>query len=80
MQPSDGTKKKKKSQDVIQPGPYVRLLTRIDKDYGKDERGDMLVFVSGMQVRAARDPPSVPGLLASGSACAALRGVVWCAA
>ena len=28
--------------------PYIKLLERIDQEYPADERGDMLVFLSGM--------------------------------
>ncbi|UYV65359.1 DHX34, partial [Cordylochernes scorpioides] len=32
----------------IDPGPYVRILQQIDKTYPAEERGDVLVFLSGM--------------------------------
>ena len=28
--------------------PYIKLLERIDQEYPADERGDVLVFLSGM--------------------------------
>ena len=37
----------------IDPRPYVRILQRIDKKYPSNERGDLLVFLPGMQVRPA---------------------------
>lgn len=33
----------------IDPRPYLRILQRIDKKYPADERGDLLVFLPGMQ-------------------------------
>ena len=32
----------------LDPAPYVRLLQHIDSTYGPSERGDLLVFLSGM--------------------------------
>jgi HrpA-like RNA helicase len=34
--------------DRIDPRPYIRLMQTIDNKYSADERGDMLVFLSGM--------------------------------
>ena len=34
--------------DRIDPRPYIRVMQTIDKKYSADERGDMLVFLSGM--------------------------------
>eukprot|EP00897_Mesotaenium_endlicherianum_P006647 jgi/Mesen1/600/ME001074S10752 len=33
----------------LEPAPYLRLLERIDQQYPADQRGDMLVFLPGMQ-------------------------------
>ncbi|XP_066993061.2 probable ATP-dependent RNA helicase DHX34 isoform X2 [Anabrus simplex] len=32
----------------INPAPYVRILHLIDEKYAKDEKGDVLIFLSGM--------------------------------
>ncbi|KAJ3371791.1 DEAH (Asp-Glu-Ala-His) box polypeptide 34 [Kappamyces sp. JEL0680] len=32
----------------IKPGPYIKILEQIDEKYHESERGDLLVFVSGM--------------------------------
>lgn len=32
----------------LNPAPYVRLLSLIDNKYPSSERGDLLVFLSGM--------------------------------
>lgn len=34
-------------KDRLDPGPYVRLLQLIDQQYPVEERGDLLVFLSG---------------------------------
>lgn len=36
------------SLERIDPAPYVRLLQHIDQTYEVSERGDLLVFLSGM--------------------------------
>lgn len=36
------------SLERIDPAPYVRLLQHIDQNYEISERGDLLVFLSGM--------------------------------
>lgn len=36
-------------QERLNPAPYLRLLERIDQQFSAEERGDMLVFLSGMQ-------------------------------
>lgn len=36
------------SLERIDPAPYVRLLQHIDNTYSISERGDLLVFLSGM--------------------------------
>lgn len=36
------------SLERIDPAPYVRLLQHIDRTYEVSERGDLLVFLSGM--------------------------------
>eukprot|EP00002_Diphylleia_rotans_P039568 TRINITY_DN9202_c0_g1_i1.p1 TRINITY_DN9202_c0_g1~~TRINITY_DN9202_c0_g1_i1.p1 ORF type:complete len:990 (-),score=168.40 TRINITY_DN9202_c0_g1_i1:108-3077(-) len=41
-----GTAPPKKS--FLDPGPYLRILEKIDKEYPTTERGDCLVFVSGI--------------------------------
>ncbi|MPC28322.1 putative ATP-dependent RNA helicase DHX34 [Portunus trituberculatus] len=37
----------KSKNNRMDPGPYVRLLQLIDQQYPADERGDLLVFLSG---------------------------------
>lgn len=32
----------------MNPSPYLRILQLIDSKYGKDERGDLLIFLSGL--------------------------------
>ena len=34
--------------DRLNPAPYVRILQMIDKKYPTSERGDLLVFLSGI--------------------------------
>ncbi|XP_042885965.1 probable ATP-dependent RNA helicase DHX34 [Penaeus japonicus] len=34
--------------EKLNPAPYVRILQLIDKKYPDDERGDLLIFLSGM--------------------------------
>ena len=34
--------------DRLNPGPYVRVLQMIDKKYPASERGDLLIFLSGI--------------------------------
>uniref|UniRef100_A0A8D9DVY2 Probable ATP-dependent RNA helicase DHX34 n=1 Tax=Cacopsylla melanoneura TaxID=428564 RepID=A0A8D9DVY2_9HEMI len=46
--------------EKLDPGPYIRILTIIDKKYPRSERGDVLVFMSGISeissvVRAAQE-------------------------
>jgi HrpA-like RNA helicase len=41
-------KKASRSTNKIDAGPYIRLMQMIDKKYPQDERGDMLIFLSGM--------------------------------
>ncbi|VDQ10016.1 unnamed protein product [Trichobilharzia regenti] len=36
------------TSDRIDPAPYIRLLRRIDFTYPATERGDLLIFLSGM--------------------------------
>lgn len=35
-------------REKINPAPYVRILQLIDKKYPEDERGDLLIFLSGL--------------------------------
>jgi HrpA-like RNA helicase len=35
--------------DRLNPAPYVRILQMIDKKYDKKERGDLLIFLSGLK-------------------------------
>ena len=35
------------TSDKINPAPYVRVLNLIDKKYKEDQRGDVLIFLSG---------------------------------
>lgn len=39
---------KSRGSNKLDVGPYIRLMQLIDKKYQQDERGDMLVFLSGM--------------------------------
>ena len=39
---------KSRHSNKIDPGPYIRLMQQIDKKYPEDERGDMLIFLSGL--------------------------------
>lgn len=32
----------------LNPAPYVRIMNLIDQKYPQDERGDLLIFLSGM--------------------------------
>ncbi|GIX78802.1 probable ATP-dependent RNA helicase DHX34 [Caerostris extrusa] len=32
----------------LNPAPYIRVLNLIDQKYPEDERGDVLIFLSGM--------------------------------
>ncbi|CAI2726395.1 unnamed protein product [Schistosoma spindalis] len=43
--------------DRIDPAPYIRLLRRIDVTYPATERGDLLIFLSGMaDIQAIMEP------------------------
>ena len=37
------------SSEKLNPAPYVRILQLIDKKYPSDERGDLLIFMSGLR-------------------------------
>lgn len=37
------------SKEKLNPAPYVRILQLIDKKYPQDERGDLLIFMSGLK-------------------------------
>ena len=39
---------KRARQEKMDTRPYLRLLERIDQQYAVGQRGDMLVFLSGM--------------------------------
>lgn len=52
--------KSKSKSDRLNPEPYIQLLSMIDKKYPKDEKGDLLIFLSGLNeiqsvVDAARE-------------------------
>lgn len=32
----------------LNPAPYIRIMNLIDEKYPQDERGDLLIFLSGM--------------------------------
>ena len=32
----------------LNPAPYIRIMNLIDQKYPQDERGDLLIFLSGM--------------------------------
>ncbi|KAK3234500.1 hypothetical protein CYMTET_55256 [Cymbomonas tetramitiformis] len=56
---------RKKMPEKLDPKPYMRLLERIDQQYPKEQRGDMLVFLSGMNeiqtlVRLPLTHPTLP--------------------
>lgn len=34
--------------DRINPAPYIRILQMIDDKYSQEERGDLLIFLSGI--------------------------------
>ena len=38
----------KSKSNKIDATPYIRLMQQIDKKYPEDERGDMLIFLSGL--------------------------------
>ncbi|XP_026741114.1 probable ATP-dependent RNA helicase DHX34 isoform X1 [Trichoplusia ni] len=40
---------KPKRDDRLDPQPYVQIMQLIDSKYSSDERGDLLVFMSGVQ-------------------------------
>ena len=37
-----------KKSEKVDPAPYMRILQMIDNKYDKKERGDVLVFLSGI--------------------------------
>lgn len=46
----------KRNAPLFDPRPYARLLAHIDARWPREERGDLLVFLSGMaDILAARD-------------------------
>lgn len=38
----------KSKSEKLNPEPYIRIMSMIDKKYPKDEKGDLLIFVSGL--------------------------------
>ena len=40
--------KDSKSSSKIDPSPFIRVMSMIDKKYPENERGDMLIFLSGL--------------------------------
>ncbi|MCL4128290.1 UNVERIFIED_CONTAM: hypothetical protein GTU68_060897, partial [Idotea baltica] len=44
-----GIVEKSSKSEKLNPAPYVRILQLIDKSYPSDERGDLLMFLSGMK-------------------------------
>lgn len=40
--------KKKGSSDRLNPEPYIQIMRMIDKKYPKEEKGDLLIFLSGL--------------------------------
>ncbi|GAX84032.1 hypothetical protein CEUSTIGMA_g11456.t1 [Chlamydomonas eustigma] len=48
QQPARGSGNKDRSQDAIDPKPYIKLLQCIDGEVPSSQRGDMLIFVAGM--------------------------------
>ena len=56
--------------------PYIKLLERIDQEYPPDERGDMLIFLSGMsEISYLLDELR---LYASYTKCGRGARLVWC--
>jgi HrpA-like RNA helicase len=45
----ENNKKQRVQKNRIQPGPYLRVMERIDQQIPIDERGDLLIFVSGLE-------------------------------
>ena len=39
----------KSSSEKLNPAPYVRILQMIDNKYPDGERGDVLIFMSGIK-------------------------------
>ena len=69
--------KKKGSLKVVQeklnPAPYLRLLERVDQQVAAEERGDMLIFLSGPQHRPQNKRGVGLLLMAAGRPCQACR-------
>lgn len=38
----------KSKSEKLNPEPYIQLMSMIDKKYPKDEKGDLLIFLSGL--------------------------------
>lgn len=52
------------SLERIDPAPYVRLLQHIDNNYDVSERGDLLVFLSGMaEIQVSKPFPFISLIL-----------------
>ncbi|KAL1373660.1 hypothetical protein pipiens_018534 [Culex pipiens pipiens] len=45
---SAGTSKKSKTSDRISPDPYLQIMQLIDQKYPPTEKGDVLIFLSGL--------------------------------
>lgn len=39
---------KKSRSERLNPEPYIQVLNMIDKKYPKEEKGDLLIFLSGL--------------------------------
>lgn len=39
---------KKSRSERLNPEPYIQVMSMIDKKYGKEEKGDLLIFLSGL--------------------------------
>jgi ATP-dependent RNA helicase DHX34 len=48
MNPDLKLEKKKKGSDRLNPEPYIQIMRMIDTKYPKDEKGDLLIFLSGL--------------------------------
>lgn len=42
------TEEQKSLTGRLNPAPYIRIMNLIDQKYPQDERGDLLIFLSGM--------------------------------
>lgn len=39
---------KKSRSERLNPEPYIQVMNMIDKKYSKEEKGDLLIFLSGL--------------------------------